>query len=343
MTLLVAFTVLILTLVGLGVQRLTKALEGQAVDEIQKITYLREGPIVRALERALETVEVNDLLIPLLGLLVVVLVFGYVIAHIALKPTRDALSSQKQFIGNVAHELRTPLAIVKTNMEVALLDDGIDSDLRRTLRDNVDELDRSADIINNLLSLNTLLNPADIPFVTVDLGRVAEEAHAKLAALADRRGVRLTVQKKDFVLVRGNETALLQVALNVIKNALNHTPKGGKVDVRIEPDYRGYIELAVRDTGVGIAPEDLLHIFEPFYQADRSRSGKHRGSGLGLTIVSEIIKLHGGKIYMRSTPEHGTLATIAIPCATKEDPRETVLADSEEQVTMDFSRSHPRS
>lgn len=337
--LLFVFALGILALAGVGVAQLSEVVKTQAVEEIQQISGLREGPITRALERAIDAVDPTDLALPFILLFLAVLAFGFAVAHVALKPTRDALASQKQFIGNVAHELRTPLAIVKTNIEVALLDDGLDNELRHVLRDNVDELDRSSDIINNLLSLNTLLNPSDIPFTTVDFGHVAEEAVAKLAALATRREVHLSLRKKDFVLVEGNETALLQVALNLVKNALTHTPAGGNVRITVEPDYRGYIELAVHDTGAGIASEDLLHIFEPFYQADRSRSRKYGGSGLGLTIVSEIVKLHGGKILMQSSEQKGTNATVAIPCAAKSGTEKPGASEDTEKVTMDFSRT----
>lgn len=287
-------------------------------------------------------ISTNDLLITGGIILVITILFGYIIAHIALKPTRDALSSQKQFIGNVAHELRTPLSIIKTNIEVALLEDKINSKLRDTLLDNVDELDRTSDIINNLLSLNTLLNPERVEFQNVDLGVVIDAALAKLSALAKQKNIILTTTKGEFLLVWGNSAALEQVAMNLIKNAIIYTPQAGHVDITVVPNYRGYIELCVRDNGVGIARDDLFHVFEPFYRADRSRSRAHGGSGLGLTIVSELVKLHRGKITMQSTEKEGTAALVSLPCGHTDDALAGDEGDAHGRVAIDFSHhKHP--
>ena len=150
--------------------------------------------LASVMEKTFLLISTTDLIITGLILVGITALFGYIIAYIALKPTRDALTSQKQFIGNVAHELRTPLSIIKTNIEVALLEDKLNPALRDTLLDNVDELDRTGDIINNLLSLNTLLNPEHVEFQNVDLGEVVEVDEALPELLAeedDRQGALL--------------------------------------------------------------------------------------------------------------------------------------------------------
>lgn len=307
------------------------------------LNYQYEG-LTRTLwgvmEKTFSVIATGDLLITGAIILVMTICFGYIIAYIALKPTRNALASQKQFIGNVAHELRTPLAIIKTNIEVALLEGKLNPKLRDTLIGNVDELDRTSDIINNLLSLNTLLNPERVEFSNINLGTVAEMAVAKLSALSKQKKITISVTKGEFLIVWGNSVALEQVAINLIKNAIIYTPLDGSIDVTVAPNYRGYIELRVRDNGVGIAREDLFHVFEPFYRADRSRSRAHGGSGLGLTIVSELVKLHRGKITMQSTEKHGTTALVSLPCGHTEE-----LVDEKnehDRVAIDFSRhKHP--
>lgn len=264
------------------------------------------------------------------------LLFGYLIAFIALKPTREALSSQKQFIGNIAHELRTPLSVIKTNMEVALLEGTMDKKMREFLVDNVDELDRSSDIINNLLSFNTIQNPEEIVFANTNLGSVIDGVLDKLKQLANSKNIYLSVEKGEFLIVWGNESALEQIAMNVIKNALVYTERGGVVHIALAPNYRGYIELLVSDNGLGINQGSLLHVFEPFYRADESRARQLGGSGLGLTIVSELVKLHGGKISIKSAEGEGTTVFIAIPCG--ETKRSTVIEEGDGVIARDFSK-----
>lgn len=306
--------------------------------------YQYEGTtrtLADAMSRTFSAISATDLLITALAFLGVSTLFGYLIAHTALKPTRDALASQKQFIGNVAHELRTPLSIIKTNIEVALLEGRLDPKLRNALLGNVDELDRTSDIINNLLSLNTLLNPERVEFSNVDLGVVVDAALAKLSILAKQKNITLSVSKGEFLIVSGNSVALEQAAMNLIKNAIIYTPQGGRVDIAIAPNYYGHIELRIHDTGVGISREDLFHVFEPFYRADRSRSRAHGGSGLGLTIVSELVKLHRGKITMQSTEKQGTTVVVSLPVGNVPQLI-TNNKKTDEHVAIDFSDyKHP--
>ena len=307
--------------------------------------YQYEGTtrtLADAMTRTLSLISATDLLITALILFVIAALFGYIVAYIALKPTRDALASQKQFIGNVAHELRTPLSIIKTNIEVALLEGRLDSKLRDALLGNVDELDRTADIINNLLSLNTLLNPERVEFSNVDLGTVVDAAVAKLSALAKQKNIRLFVTRAEFLLVAGNSVALEQVAMNLIKNAIIYTPQGGRVDITIAPNYYGHIELRIHDTGNGISREDIFHVFEPFYRADRSRSRVHGGSGLGLTIVSELVKLHRGKITIQSAEKQGTTVVVSLPVGKVPGSANDDSKKTNGGVAIDFSHyKHP--
>jgi signal transduction histidine kinase len=245
-------------------------------------------------------------------LAVITAAFGYIIARVALRPARDALQSQKQFIGNIAHELRTPLSIIKTNTEVTLLANHIAEPIRRTLQSNIEELDRASQIINNLLTLNSLIRPERIDFQNVNMAEIVESATKKLANLARGRHSAIDIEKDRRTVVWGNATALEQVAMNVIKNALSYTPASGHISVRIER-LDQYVHFTVRDNGIGIDRKDLFHIFEPFYRAERSRRRQGAGSGLGLTIVQEIVKLHGGKISIQSELGQGTTVRITLP------------------------------
>jgi signal transduction histidine kinase len=246
---------------------------------------------------------------------VITLCFSYIIAKITLTPVRDALQSQKRFVSDIAHELRTPLSVIKTSSEVALMDDNIRPDIKKTLENIVGELDRTSEIINNLLSFSSLVRPERVNFGHVDLGPIIDSSINKLQDLAENKHLDISVRKIAPHNVWGNATALEQVVVNLLKNAINYTPSGGYVSLKIEPDYRGSVILTVQDSGIGISRHDLLHIFEPFYRAERSRNRQSgsSSSGLGLTIVSELIKLHSGKIVIQSFPNRGTTATVMLP------------------------------
>lgn len=284
----------------------------------------------------LESVRAQEIVAVAALVCVFAAVFGYLMARFALAPTRGVLAAQKQFIGNIAHELRTPLAIIKANTEVRLFDLEPNSEGRLVLESNLEELDRISNIINNLLTLNTLVQPERMQFTDVDMVLVAERAVAHLAPLAKRRNVTLQILPGQGRFARGDVSALEQVLTNIIKNAIQHTEEG-EVVIMIDGGKSADLEVSVRDTGAGIRPEDLQRIFEPFYRGDRARSrAGGSGSGLGLTIVSELVKLHEGRISLRSVLKEGTTVVVALPKGM--DPESMEPAQLSGEVTIDFSK-----
>lgn len=249
----------------------------------------------------------------IVAVLAITTVFTYIIVRIALAPTRNALQSQKQFIGNVAHELRTPLAIIKANIETRLLDDDVPEKAVALYQANIEELDRISDILNNLLSLSSSIRPERIKFSNVDLGQVVESALDKIKSLAESKELEVQLRMSERRIVWGNAVALEQVVVNIVKNAYTHTGRNGRILITIEPVHPHLMELVVQDTGIGIARKDLFRIFEPYYRGNPSRARSDGGSGLGLTIVSELVKLHNGKIMVRSVEKRGTTVTIMLP------------------------------
>lgn len=262
--------------------------------------------------------------------------------RLSLKPARDNLRHQKLFISNVAHELRTPLSIIKTNSEVALMDPGLNPELGATFKEILGELNRISDIINNLLSLNTLARPERMQFKNLDLGPLAEAVVARYQALARERSIKLSLRHERGSIVWGNAVALEQVMSNIVKNALSYTPQkdNGSVQVTLRPQ-EAMVLFEVIDTGVGLSQEELLHIFEPFYRADssRNRKGAEEGSGLGLTIVNEMVRVHRGKIHVQSRRKNsrrpgGTTVSVMLPlggAAAK-------AAEESSSTSLDFSR-----
>ncbi len=262
-------------------------------------------------------------------------VFGYLVARLALAPARSALSSQKEFIGNIAHELRTPLAIIKANTEILLLEQPREKNVRTTLVSNVEELDRMSDIINNLLSLNVLVQPERLAFAQVDLGPIIRRVVDKLSQPADKKKVRIKVHIAATCSVWGNATALEQIVTNILKNAMQHTT-AGEIVITAGQDAQEGLEFSVRDTGTGITHEDLLRILEPFYRGDRARTRSGGvGSGLGLAIVNELVKLHKGRISIRSAPKLGTTVTITLPHGTSTS-KKTLRREGLSEIFADF-------
>lgn len=273
-------------------------------------------------------------------ILIATLLFAYLIARITLSPTRNALTAQKQFIGNVAHELRTPLAIIKTNTEVAMMATDVSPGLRKTLEGTVEELDRTSEIINNLLSLSASIRPERMEFKDVDLGEVIHRAMEHLRGLSEPKHLEMEARISEARTVFGNAVALEQIAMNIIKNGITHTPKGGRILVTVQPVHPNHIEFAVQDSGSGIARKDLFRIFEPYYRGDPSRKRSGTGSGLGLTIVSELVKLHNGKITVRSAEGRGTTITILLPIGHAVPDIDGVVKRQHEnasEVVVDFS------
>ncbi len=336
----VAFGLVILGLIGTAYSLLYHDISSailQGIRDARTTTNLDAiGPSILQSTEAIRTVN----LIGLLGSIILVTVlFGYIIARVTLAPARNALSAQKQFVGNIAHEVRTPLSVIKTNTEVALLEDQVSPEMRETLLSNIEELDRISEIINNLLSLSALVRPERMEFQAVDLSVVATDVVQKFSQLARRNEQQITLRKSPDCKVWGNNTALTQIIGNLVKNAIVYTPRGGHIRVTIEPAPNNHIELIVQDSGIGIARKDLFRIFEPFYRADPSRTKGAGGSGLGLAIVSELIKTHQGRITIRSAVGRGTTVSVLFPGAHNKAKvgQEADNRDSLNEIAVDFS------
>ncbi len=278
------------------------------------------------------------------GVLLLSILCGTLLARFTLGPARDTLRYQKLFISNVAHELRTPLSVIKTSTEVGLIDADLPKDARQTFNDILLELDRVSEIINNLLSLNTLTRPERMQFSNVELGALVESVVKRHALLANERAIKVRVKKGSYTTVFGNASALEQVIANLVKNAISYTPKGqsGVVDIEVRPDGMMML-LSIADNGIGISQEDLFHIFEPFYRADISRVRKIKkgGTGLGLTIVNEIVRVHHGKIQIQSAFRRGTSVNVSLPFGTGNDaPRadESAPVEKPSEISLDFSK-----
>ena len=263
------------------------------------------------------------------------IIFGIISARYALRPVRSSLQFQRRFIGDLAHELRTPLSIIRTSTEVALMDKELEGYTRATMDTTIEELDRISGIINNLLSFKALLRPGSIKFEPLLLRDIAGAVVHRHIEMAKRYGINIGVDATiEPTYIMGNRVALEQAVTNLVKNALNYTPqhKDQSVVVRIDT-HDDEVELSVIDTGIGISRKDLINIFQPFYRGDTSRErGIGSGtSGLGLAIVNDIVRAHNGHITIRSALNRGTTIELSFPKVEPPDSERSPEMDSPDE------------
>jgi signal transduction histidine kinase len=333
------FAVLILGVIAIAFNVLSNEVSSAIVSSIgETISHSAADTVGSRIAEETRQIRLENVGLLAAFIIISTIVFGYIISRITLSPARGALAAQKQFIGNIAHELRTPLSVIKTNSELTLLEPNIPPSLKESTVSNVEELDRISEIINNLLSLSSLIRPEQMEFSSIDLSALVSDTVEKFFELAIKNNVQITVRKTTDGHVWGNMTALQQILSNLIKNAITYTPRGGSVMLTTWPASGDHIELVVRDTGVGIARKDLFRIFEPFYRADPSRSRVQAGSGLGLTIVSELVRMHRGKISVRSSVGNGTSVSVLLPSAPAHADREKSGGSQKiNEIRVDYS------
>ncbi len=226
-----------------------------------------------------------------------------------LEQLEESFLIQKSFAANAAHELKTPLAAIKSSLQVLEMDPCPEqADYREFMTDTGESLERIIKTVEGLLALANLEN---LPVgEVVELRILLEQAVRELSGQAKDRDVAFKISG-DSVTVRGNPSLLYRAFYNLIENAIKYNRRGGTVSVSLESD-EDLVHIRVEDTGMGITADALPHIFEPFYRADPSRSQQIAGSGLGLAVVRMILERHGGKITAVSKAERGSIFTVEL-------------------------------
>ncbi|HEY7067515.1 MAG TPA: ATP-binding protein [Chloroflexota bacterium] len=226
-----------------------------------------------------------------------------------LAEVEDTLRTHREFVADTSHELRNPLLAIRTNIELLdrLTDRQQRAECRREAREQIERMSRLVADLLLLARVETgeLVERRPVQ-LTVLLERVAREA----AERATGQLVRLDVQEPIECL--GDEDRLLQIVTNLVDNALHHTPPAGTITLSAR-QHDGWARITVQDTGEGIAPEHLSHVFERFYRADKARSRASGGSGLGLAIVKHLAEAHGGWVAAESAPGQGSRFTVRLP------------------------------
>jgi heavy metal sensor kinase len=219
----------------------------------------------------------------------------------------------RRFTADAAHELRTPIAVLRTAAEVSLRMPREPEQYRAVLEDQLEELERLSRLADRLLFL-CRGDAGLVPMARerVDLCEVVETVAEHMRVVAEERGVTLQAEGAAHCAVQGDEDQLRRLVFNLVDNAIKFTPVKGtvRIDVtRADSEAR----IAVADSGIGIAPEHLPHVFQRFYRVDQARDSDVDGTGLGLAIARSIAEAHGGSIAMESTVGVGTRVVLTLP------------------------------
>lgn len=233
----------------------------------------------------------------------------------ALRPAQAAWARQQAFVANASHELRAPLTLLRASAEVAQRSLPVtDADGRALLDDVLHETDYMSRLVEDLLLLSRLdAGRLALERQTIALSPLLADVGRLVGRLADERGVQVEVVAATGM-AWGDPTRLRQVLLILLDNALRHTPPGGTIRLTAQPHGRT-MQISVADSGSGIAPEHLPHIFERFYRADTARAAGGSGAGLGLALAKGLIEAQHGQIALDSHLGTGTRVTLILPSA----------------------------
>ncbi len=234
----------------------------------------------------------------------------------------DYLDRNRDFVANAAHELRSPLAAVQSSVEVTLNSDRTVAEYQDLLCEIADQCGQLRVLVNQLL----LLAEADVARFPVEkrpvqFNQLVEKSVDMFRGAAEERGIQIEANSPDEITVNGNADRLRQVVNNLIDNSLKFTPRGGQVLITLRRDaVQNQLVMKVCDTGVGISPADLPHVFERFYRGDKSRQREDltHGNGLGLSICQSIVTAHGGTIRVESSRGRGTTFIVCLPMSPAE-------------------------
>lgn len=232
----------------------------------------------------------------------------------------SAFRKNAQFTGDASHELRTPVAVIRTAAELALRRNRASTDYEEALRQILAEAEQTTVLIENLMTLARAdSGAASLQMASVDLAESVKQACQEGRTLAAAREIDFHAEPPGGEMrVRGDAGALRRLFLILIDNALKYTPASGEVSVSLRSN--GAVATGeVRDNGIGIAADDLPHIFERFYRADKARSREMGGVGLGLAIAKWIADAHNARIEVESAPAHGSVFRVHIPLGGNPD------------------------
>jgi heavy metal sensor kinase len=219
----------------------------------------------------------------------------------------------RQFSSDVSHEFKSPLTVIRGEIDVALRKKRSKDDLLKTLESIAEEVATLQRIIDNLLFLGSSeANGEPIPFKKTALDKIILDAFEIIQQQSEEKNIRFVLNDIPTMNIEGEEMLLKRMFFNLFENAVKYTPAGGKVEVQLENDAHT-AKFSIKDTGMGIPADDIPFIFDRFYRVDKSRSRRMESAGLGLSIVKRIVRLHNGEIDVTSTLGKGSTFIVRLP------------------------------
>jgi two-component system sensor histidine kinase CiaH len=255
-------------------------------------------------------------LIVALVMLIVIFFISSFFADKSIQPIKEAFDKQKQFIGDASHELKTPLAVINTNVDV-LLANGEDSinNQSKWLHYIKSEAERMNKLTSDLLYLAQMdYSDAKMIFSNLNLSETVESVILTMEAVIFESNINFDYDIEPDVTTYGNTEQLKQIVMILLDNAVKYTNTKGSINVSLKRNYNNIL-LSVKNTGEGIPDEHLPKIFDRFYRTDKSRARKSGGYGLGLAIAKAIVEQHKGKIWAKSVPNESTTFFVELPSA----------------------------
>ena len=246
--------------------------------------------------------------------LIVLLFISIYLTNKSIIPIKETFEKQKQFIADASHELKTPLAIIKTNTSLVLShpDDTIKNQSKWINYINL-QTDRMSELISEMLCLAKMDTAENkLPLSPINISKIVESMILMFDAVIYENNIELETNISKNLFINGDKESLKKLFSIIMDNAIKHTNKNGNITVSLFSD-KNKVKMIIRNTGEGIAPEHLERIFERFYRVDSSRDRETGGYGLGLSIASSIVKQHKGKIYAKSKIGEFTSFIVEIP------------------------------
>lgn len=238
---------------------------------------------------------------------------GYFLAGRTLKPIKDMVDEQNRFITDASHELRTPITSLKTEIEVNLRDEKLNKDTKKILESNLEEVNNLQSLSDNLIKLTQYQKTnGNIAFENVSLKEIIDEACRKVANLAKHKKISIHNKVKDISL-QADKQGLSEAFVIFLDNAIKYSHKDTSITLSSKTTDHSIV-VEIKDEGIGIDKQDIPHLFERFYRADKSRTKTEiEGFGLGLSIAKQIIAKHNGTISVESDINKGTTFSIRLP------------------------------